>query len=305
VTGLRALRQRADILRHWATASLTGTPRAPARRHLWALATSDGQRLCEIARRLGDVYPGGSRPGFAVDPATGHYEVRDAKTWHFCSSRRAAYYLPGLKARAEVLIDEYLLRRVPFRDGDHVVDIGANIGDFALALDMVQPGTSIHCFEPSPAEFDCLTRNIERNSLCAQREARQIAIWRADEEVSFHVKSASADSSILPIPAKEGEIRVPARRLDTVLEDRPYRLLKLEAEGVEPEILEGAAQSIGRFHYVSADVGFERGMAAESTLPQVTNFLLARGFEVAAVNLPRLVVLYRNTAWTDAGSESA
>jgi len=141
--------------------------------------------------------------------------------------------------------------------------------------------------------------NLERNALCAGREASQIALWNTDEEVTFYVKSDTADSSIIPISGSEAEIRVPARRLDSVLEDRPYRLLKLEAEGAEPEILAGATGIIHRFQYVTADVGFERGVRSESTLPEVTAFLIERGFEIVAVGRWRLVLLFRNTGWTD------
>jgi len=299
VSRVGLVRQQLDILRHWAVASATGRPRRPEGRHLWALAHTDGRRFSALAQRLAAVFPGGSRPRITTDPATGGCLMDDGRVWRFVDKRRVRLYLAGLAARADVLSEEYLLRSIPFHDGDHVVDIGANVGDFALALNAVHPATVIHCFEPSPAEFACLTANLESNDLCAGHELHAIAAWQADEEVVFHVKSSSADSSILPVAEGEGEIRVPARRLDGFLEDRPYRLLKLEAEGAEPEILEGAGDSIARFHYVAADVGFERGQHAESTLPQVTNFLLARGFEVAGVSLPRLVVLYRNTAWID------
>ena len=84
-------------------------------------------------------------------------------------------------------------------------------------------------------------------------------------------------------------------RLDTLLESRPIKLLKLEAEGAEPEAIAGAEGLLGNIEYVSADLGFERGVGQTSTLGEVSNFLLTRGFEIVANGNRRLTVLYRNT----------
>ena len=52
-------------------------------------------------------------------------------------------------------------------------------------------------------------------------------------------------------------------------------MFKLEAEGFEPEILEGSKQSINIVEYVALDGGEERGIAEAETLSKATNFLLA------------------------------
>ena len=89
---------------------------------------------------------------------------------------------------------------------------------------------------------------------------------------------------------------MPTRRLDGLLPDQPIKLLKLEAEGAEPEAIAGCAGLLGSIEYISADLGFERGVAETSTLGAVTNFLVPRGFEIVANGRKRLTVLYRNTA---------
>ena len=86
-------------------------------------------------------------------------------------------------------------------------------------------------------------------------------------------------------------------RLDQAVAHLPrIKLLKLEAEGYEPEVIAGASGILDRIEYVSADVGFERGTAMQSTLPDVTNYLLSRGFEIVANGRHRLVLLFRNKA---------
>jgi hypothetical protein len=72
------------------------------------------------------------------------------------------------------------------------------------------------------------------------------------------------------------------------------KLLKLEAEGAEPEILAGAEDCLERVEYISADLGPERGLALESTAAAVTNFLISRGFMLIDVVPGRWTFLFKN-----------
>jgi FkbM family methyltransferase len=207
----------------------------------------------------------------------------------------------GLEYRADKLIREYFLEDIPFEDDDHVVEIGANVGDLTLSLRKLAKKVNLISFEPSPAEFRALTRNCENATTLASATPHNNAVWKnSSETLTFYLKTSTADSSLLPIEDYDNKIVVNAVSLDEVLDHRPYRFLKLEAEGAEPEILEGAKNVIKYFHYVSADVGFERGVSEESTLPQVTNFLLNNGFEVVKNRKGRLVLLFKNKNWVGA-----
>ena len=79
--------------------------------------------------------------------------------------------------------------------------------------------------------------------------------------------------------------------------NKPIKCLKLEAEGAEPEILEGLAEKINMIQFISADLGFERGVKCESTLLPVTNYLLSRNFEIVSLNYDRVSVLFRNKSF--------
>ena len=72
------------------------------------------------------------------------------------------------------------------------------------------------------------------------------------------------------------------------------KLLKLEAEGAEPEILLGAGDALKQVEYISADLGPERGLSQETTAATVINFLLARDFRLVDVFAERLVFLFKN-----------
>ena len=77
-------------------------------------------------------------------------------------------------------------------------------------------------------------------------------------------------------------------------ENRELKLLKLEAEGAEPEVIKGGIDVIKNIEYIAADLGPERGFNQEITLKEVANILLQNNFEIIDINYPRLCVLFKN-----------
>lgn len=199
-------------------------------------------------------------------------------------------YEYGLVRRAELLGQAYRLDQIKFRAGDTVIDCGANVGDLRLWFHLKGLEICYRAFEPSPIEFGCLALN------CPDDECNNIGLWSADGELEFYVSSQGADSSLIEPVSYDSIIKVQTRKLATFI-DGPVKLLKLEAEGAEPEILEGAEENLSRIEYISADLGFERGIKCESTLVPVTNFLVSRGFELTAVGHRRIYALFRNKSF--------
>jgi FkbM family methyltransferase len=156
----------------------------------------------------------------------------------------------------EVLADDcYRLSDTQLRPGEVIVDIGANVGTFAMAAAAVFPEAPIVCVEPSPIAYASLQANVERNNL------RRIATVRAacgrESGVAMlysralHLRSASAFSTLYTsdnfgsvfLPVAE----VPVIRLDELF--RAHRieacgLLKLDCEGAEYDILLNASEPL-------------------------------------------------------------
>ncbi len=277
----------------WPVTRRPATDRPTARVVLFFLRNLSGARFARIATRVASLL--GRKMTYAYAQDTGLYSATDeAGTHYFGHSRRLWTVWDGLCQRGRVLGAQYLLDAVEFSDGDWIVDIGANTGD--LSLHFLDRGVNVNAiaFEPSPQEFGALSANLEQNAAVISGKAHNLALWNEPNEgLTFYLKSAKADSSLLPVDNPTDKIQVPAERLDNVIERRPYKLLKLEAEGVEPEILEGASGVLDCFEYIAADVGFERGKEGGSTLPQVCNFLADHGFEIVGFNGRRYTVLFR------------
>lgn len=58
-------------------------------------------------------------------------------------------------------IKEYFKHGIEVKDGDVIFDIGANIGLFGLtAYDLCHKDATVYCFEPVPATYDDLEKNL-------------------------------------------------------------------------------------------------------------------------------------------------
>lgn len=194
----------------------------------------------------------------------------------------------GSANRIRRLRDVYFLDDIPFEEGDLVVDCGANIGEIKYAI--ASTGVAINCIgvEPSPLEFKCLRENV------APSQAWNLGLWHEDGELDFFVSSQGVDSSLIKPNEFDEVVKIPTKRLDTLISGQSIKLLKLQAEGAEPEVIRGCENLLPSVAYISADLGFERGTSNESTLAPVTNYLLQRGFDLVKVRQGRVTALFRN-----------
>lgn len=197
-------------------------------------------------------------------------------------------YRHGLVARAKEIEQVYLLNQIDFKDGDIFLDCGANVGDLNLYFLLNNIDIEYIGFEPAPIEFECLKHNV------APSKVFNIGLWKDEGIALFYIASQKADSSFIEPVEYEDIIEVPKKRLEEFI-TKPIKCLKLEAEGGEPEVLEGIGDKLDLIEYITTDLGFERGIHAEATLIPVTNFLLSKGFVIQGYTDVRMCVLYRNT----------
>ena len=198
-------------------------------------------------------------------------------------------YKNGLDARAEEIGKAYILDEIDFLENDFIVDCGANVGDLLLYFKHKNFKISYLGIEPSHEEYSCLEINARGYT------HSNIGLWNKKTEKTFYISSDGADSSLIIPSTFDSEINVNCDRLDNLLsDDKNVKLLKLEAEGAEPEVLEGASKILKNIEYISADLGPERGIDNHETYSEVTNLLYKNNFSLIKINPDRLSVLYRN-----------
>jgi FkbM family methyltransferase len=132
--------------------------------------------------------------------------------------------------------------------GSTFIDIGANVGFYSvLALDRVGPSGHIHCFEIDPRPLRALRKTVAR--LGAHNiDVNEVAVSDRDGILTFHPMLEHGHNKIDP----EGESGKLVRcvRLDTWVAERKLSrvdVIKVDVEGAEKLVLEGARQTILRF----------------------------------------------------------
>ena len=196
-------------------------------------------------------------------------------------------YSRGVFERGEGIGRVYFLDKINFKNGDSIIDCGANTGDLLLWFQNNNLEIKYTGFEPSLSEFECLKNNI------SPHKAINSALWNAEGEKDFFASSDNGDSSIFEPVAFNDVYKVKTERLEKYINSE-IKLLKVEGEGAEPEIIEGLGKNLDLVHYISADLSDERGVLLEYTVVQVTNFLLSNNFELVEFSPDRFIFLFCN-----------
>jgi len=153
------------------------------------------------------------------------------------------------------------------KPGDVVIDVGANIGHYTLlAASVVGPLGRIHAVECSPGTLALLSNNVAKNKL---------------QNVAIHPFAASNQRGTLPLnvtaiglswfnphsnwPAVSGSgtsLEVQAVPVDEIVSP-PVNLVKIDAEGVDLDVLKGMTHILSESPGVSIIVEWAPPLLAE------------------------------------------
>ena len=124
--------------------------------------------------------------------------------------------------------------------GAVAVDVGANLGYFTcLAAKSVGPGGVVHAVEPAPANVEALERNIRLNEL-RNVVVHPVAAADVAGERSLRLTARNDHHGLYDHPESPtvAEARISAAPLDALV-DGPAKLVKVDVEGAEVDVLEG------------------------------------------------------------------
>jgi len=187
----------------------------------------------------------------------------------------------------EHLYDSYLLNNIDFNDQDLVIDCGANVGELFLSIKSINPNIQYIGFEPDNQVFECLQLNTNSKS-------SNICLSNESGEKNFFIDSLGANSSVYESEPGMDSMVVKVEKLENLYPDTKIKLLKIDAEGSELEVLEGSKNIFNNIDYISVDCGAEKGVNQDTTFIDVNNFLIKNNFSLIGINQNRLICLYRN-----------
>lgn len=132
------------------------------------------------------------------------------------------------------------------RKGELFVDVGANIGAFTVLASGVCRSRTI-AFEPSPKNFKKLAANIRVNDIQDLVQSYMTIVDNVNGVGHFVSDSGSVIDHVLE-PGEESinVIEVPSITLDEVLDREQPKMIKIDVEGVETRILDGAERTLGK-----------------------------------------------------------
>ena len=218
-----------------------------------------------------------------------NYYYNTEVDWRFYHKKQGLYaYGNGFKKRKNELLSSYLIKNLEFKDDDIVIDIGANNGDFYLCFDKK---IKYYAYEPSPIVFSNLEYNIKNQNLYNLG----VSNFESDK-IDFYLSDEGGDSSIIQINNYTKKITIETTTLDKEIDklQKKIKIIKVEAEGFEPEILQGLKKNLNYVEYITIDCGFERGMKQECTIAECSNYLIKNNFKMIDFGAPRIVTLFKN-----------
>jgi len=150
--------------------------------------------------------------------------------------------------RGKYEVDELEFVRRTVNPGQTVLDIGANLGLFAITLaSLTGPGGRVYAFEPLEKLASLLARSVAENDFADRVVLERAAV--SDKAGSGQLISASKttnaggaylNSGQVPLGHDVSEVKLIT--LDTYPVRRPVHFIKIDIEGAEPLAFRGAKQ---------------------------------------------------------------
>lgn len=170
-----------------------------------------------------------------------------------------------------------------------VLDVGANVGQFSVAVSHLFPDAALYPVEPDPATAQRLCSNLPA------RVAANVTVSAVGERVGmveFQVNADSQVSSILPLgngrkqAFPESNVQrtmtVPLTTLDALFGGKalPHPiLLKIDVQGYEDRVIAGATELLQHVRWVVLEMSFARLYDGEKDFPWMLNMMSQRGFK--------------------------
>jgi FkbM family methyltransferase len=124
---------------------------------------------------------------------------------------------------------------------DLFVDVGSNVGSFTVLASAVRKARSV-AIEPIPETFKRLEANLALNQLESIVEALNIGVGESENSLLFTANEDSMNHVCSEETDSLNTVSVPVQALDSLLAERNPTLLKIDVEGFETPVIQGAQQ---------------------------------------------------------------
>jgi FkbM family methyltransferase len=230
--------------------------------------------------------------------------LEKAALWlHVQHESAYSYYKVGKSSGAKAanltaLERNFYLKLKPGLQGENLVvyDIGAAKGFVASCLAKLPNVASIHAFEPIPdvyQELESYTRSFNKI------QCHNVALGRTPGAALMNISKRTNSSSLLPMAQTHIEqftdteitkqISVPVARLDDYVQQQLLPLpdlVKIDVQGFEKQVLEGAATTIHHAKYCILEMSFQPLYDGSPLFDDIYQLMRQLGFKLVGVADP-------------------
>jgi FkbM family methyltransferase len=176
-----------------------------------------------------------------------------------------------------------LTSQIALKAGGIFIDIGANFGYYSV-LAATLPGVSVMALEPSPREMKRLQTNITLNGF-KNIKAMPIAAAATKGIRRLHLAPVSnaGMNSFSPAFTTDDSVAVTCARVDDLLQADEYRqvkMIKIDVEGAEYDVLQGMPELLKNFDGILAceiSPGTDHGVT--NRIPEIYTLMKEKGFD--------------------------
>lgn len=218
--------------------------------------------------------------------------LSEFKIYRINHPRRSFRYKKTIKERVVKVGVSYNLDKIDFKMFKekklNILDCGANIGEVGSYFEFKKINFEYFCFEPLEIAYRCIKFNHPNAKIF------KIGLSNKKEIKTFFVKNETNDNSFVVFDNYDFKTQIQCEKLENIPEIKSLKLihlLKIDGEGYEPEIIEGAKEILDKICYISVDCGAERNN--EKTDDLVKN-ILKNNFELIFQNTKRHTLLFKN-----------
>jgi len=181
------------------------------------------------------------------------------------------------------------------RDIRYIIDVGANIGQFAMEAHRAFSKAVFLCFEPIPEVASRLEANVLAMKIRAHVERMALSDKVGKALFRVHVDHSTSSSlletthhtrDLYPKTARQRSIDVRTSTLDAVMANYDTSscheiLLKLDTQGNEVKILEGAVNSLSFIDHVMIEVNIDILYKGQASFIEIHKIMSRYGFHYA------------------------
>ncbi|WP_432222966.1 FkbM family methyltransferase [Flavobacterium sp. TMP13] len=182
-------------------------------------------------------------------------------------------------------------------EGDVFLDIGANVGLFALiASNLVGANGKVICFEPSPLTFARLAENVKLNDF-KNIELKNIGLGETKDQLNFYLSENGHDAWNSFAPSQDNKlekiIQVPVSTLDIELQNvdkEKVSLVKMDVEGWEKFALKGGREFLINFSpIVMVEFTEENTFNAGYSVHEIYDIMITFGYQWFTIKNGKLI----------------